>query len=229
MTVEIGMLLFPALTQLDLTGPFEVFHRIPGARVHLLWKEVAPVRAQGGMAIVPTARLRDAPPLDLLFAPGGFGQLAAAQDDEVVSFLARQGETARWVTSVCTGSLLLGAAGLLQGYRATTHWAYLEHLAAFGATAVGERVVVDRNRITAGGVTSGIDFGLRVAAEVAGADAAQAIELGIEYDPAPPFGCGHPDRAPSATVDAVRARLAPSLALQRSFSATWQPPRGRGT
>lgn len=226
MSLEIGMLLFPDLTQLDLTGPFEVLHRIPGAHVHLVWKDRLPVRAQGGLSIVPTATLDDAPPLDLLFVPGGFGQLAAAEDDEVLGFLARQGATARWVTSVCTGSLLLGAAGLLDGYRATTHWAYLEQLATFGATPVSERVVIDRSRITAGGVTSGIDFGLRVAATVAGEDAARAIELGIEYDPAPPYACGHPDRASPALIAIVRSRLAPSVDAQRAFGAAWRARRG---
>lgn len=216
MTLELGMLLFPDLTQLDLTGPYEVFHRIPEARVHLLWKDLSPVRAQGGMSILPTTTLADCPPLDLVFVPGGFGQQALQDDAVVLEFLRRQGAAARWVTSVCTGSLLLGAAGLLEGYAATSHWAYVEFLERFGARFEKQRVVVDRNRITAGGVTSGIDFGLRVAAEIGGEGLAKALQLGLEYDPSPPFHSGHPDVAEPEIVAAVRARLAPSIEAQRA-------------
>jgi cyclohexyl-isocyanide hydratase len=210
------MLLFPNLTQLDLTGPYEVFYRIPDARVHLVWKNLSPVVAQGGMSIVPTTTIADCPPLDLVFVPGGFGQLTLQDDEEILGFLRRQGATARWVTSVCTGSLLLGAAGLLDGYAATSHWAYVEFLERFGARYEKKRVVVDRNRITAGGVTSGIDFGLRVAAEIGGETLAKALQLGLEYDPAPPFTSGHPDVAEPQIVDMVRARLGASVAAQRS-------------
>jgi cyclohexyl-isocyanide hydratase len=207
MTLHVGMLLFPDLTQLDLTGPFEVFHRIPGATVHLIWKDPGPVRAQGGLGIVPTTTLRACPALDVLFVPGGYGQVALRDDPEVLSFLATQGTKARWVTSVCTGSLLLGAAGLLEGYEATTHWAYVDLLPAFGARPVKRRVVVDRNRVTAGGVTAGIDFGLRIAAEIAGEPFARRVQLGLEYDPDPPFRSGHPDVAEPALVEAVRASI----------------------
>lgn len=216
MALQFGMLLFPEMTQLDLTGPFEVFHRIPDVTVHLLWKDLAPVRAQGGLSVLPTRTLADCPPLDLVFVPGGFGQRALQDDAEVLDFLRREGARARWVTSVCTGALLLGAAGLLAGYAATTHWAYGEFLEGFGATQRRERVVVDRNRITAGGVTAGIDFGLRVAAEIGGEALAKAIQLGLEYDPAPPFRSGHPDVADADTVALVRARLASSVAAQRA-------------
>jgi len=206
--IQIGMLLFPDLTQLDLTGPFEFFHRIQGARVHLVWKDTRPVRAGSGLTILPTTTLDDCPPLDVLFVPGGFGQAALQNDPAVLGFLRRHGEKARFVTAVCTGSLLLGAAGLLDGYQATTHWAYVDRLPRFGARPAAGRVVVDRNRITAGGVTAGIDFGLRVVAALDGERAARLIQLGLEYDPDPPFTSGHPDRADPEMVGEVRRRLA---------------------
>jgi cyclohexyl-isocyanide hydratase len=207
MTLHIGMLLFPHLTQLDLTGPYELFHRIPGASVHLVWKDTAPVRTEAGFAILPSTTLDDCPPLDVLFVPGGFGQTALMGDSAVLSFLRAQAASAKYVTSVCTGSLLLGAAGLLNGYAATTHWAYVDLLPAFGARHEKGRVVRDRNRITAGGVTAGIDFGLTMVGELAGEPLAKAIQLGLEYDPAPPFSCGHPDRADPELVQEIRARL----------------------
>jgi cyclohexyl-isocyanide hydratase len=210
--MNIGMLLFPRLTQLDLTGPFEFFHRIPGARVHLVWKDTQPVRAESGMTILPTTPFDDCPPLDVLMVPGGFGQAPLQTDQTVLSFLRKQGEQAKWVTSVCTGSLLLGAAGLLKGYQATSHWAYVDQLQAFGAEYVKARVVVDRNRITGGGVTAGIDFGLRLVAELAGETVAKAIQLGLEYNPEPPFRSGHPDVADPELVEMVRANLAARLA-----------------
>lgn len=222
MTLRIGMLVFPELTQLDLTGPFELFHRAPEAEVHLVWKDSKPVRAQGGLSLLPTTTLRDCPPLDVVFVPGGFGHVELTNDDEVLTFLSTQAGAARYVTSVCTGSLLLGAAGLLQGYEATTHWAYMDLLPAFGARPVRRRVVQDRNRITAGGVTSGIDFGLRVVAELAGERVAQAIQLGLEYDPEPPYRCGHPDVAEATLVRSVRDRLAESLARERMEIVRWQ-------
>ena len=179
MTTHVGMLLFPDLTQLDLTGPFEVFQRIPGAEVHLVWKDRSPVVARGGLAMLPTTTLAECPALDVVFVPGGFGQLALQDDEEVLAFLRHQGARARWVTSVCTGALLLGAAGLLDGYDATTHWAYVEFLSAFGARHVEGRTVVDRNRITGGGVTAGIDFALVLAEKLAGEETARAIEIGF--------------------------------------------------
>lgn len=208
MTLQLGMLLYPGLTQLDLTGPYEVLARLPDAEVHLIWKSTAPVRSDTGLGLLPTTTFADCPPLDLVFIPGGGGQVAVMDDDAILAFVATQGARARWVTSVCTGALVLGAAGLLQGYRATTHWGFMPLLELFGALPVDERVVVDRNRITAGGVTAGIDFALRVVAEVAGVELAQSIELAIEYDPAPPFGCGHPRRAPAQIVDQVRQSFA---------------------
>ena len=208
MSLQIGMLLYPGLTQLDLTGPFEVLSQLPGATVHLVWKDTAPIRADTGLGLVPTTAMRDCPPLDVVFVGGGRGQVPLMADAEVLGFLRRHGERARYVTSVCTGALLLGAAGLLQGYDATTHWAFVELLPAFGARHVKQRVVVDRNRITGGGVTAGIDFGLRLAAELAGERTARAIQLGMEYDPAPPFASGHPDVADAELVAEARRRIA---------------------
>lgn len=208
MTLQIGMLLYPGLTQLDLTGPFEVLHRIPDVRVHLVWKDTQPVRSDSGLGLIPTTAFADCPPLDVVFVPGGHGQIALSTDETVLEFLRRHGRSARYVTSVCTGALVLGAAGLLDGYNAATHWAFVELLPAFGARHVPGRVVVDRNRITGGGVTAGIDFALRLAAEIASEDLAKAIQLGLEYDPAPPFASGHPDVADPALVAQLRARFA---------------------
>jgi cyclohexyl-isocyanide hydratase len=207
MTLQIGMLLFPKLTQLDLTGPFEVLHRIPGAKVHLVWKDTQPVYADSGLGLVPTTTIADCPPLDVVFVPGGIGQVAMMTDTVVLDFLRRHGKTARYITSVCTGALVLGAAGLLTGYNATTHWAFTELLPACGARHVPGRVVVDGNRITGGGVTAGIDFAFRLVAELAGDEVAKSIQLGLEYDPAPPFRSGHPDVADPALVAQLRARF----------------------
>jgi cyclohexyl-isocyanide hydratase len=206
MTLHIGMLLFPGLTQLDLTGPFEVLVRVPDAHVQLLWKTLDPVVADSGIKILPSAKLSESPPLDVVFVPGGGGVTPLLDDEEVLSFLRAQGEHARYVTSVCTGSLLLGAAGLLRDYEATTHWAFMDLLPMVGARPTRRRVVVDRNRVTGGGVTSGIDFGLRLAAILSSEDAAKNIQLSIEYDPEPPYR-GHPDHAEPAQVEAVKRRF----------------------
>jgi len=208
MPFHIGLLLFPDITQLDLTGPYEVFIKFPDAKVHLVWKSRAPVTAGGGMQIVPTVTFAECPQLDLICVPGGGGMNALLNDDETIRFIRAQAKGARYVTSVCTGALVLGAAGLLKGKRAATHWMSREMLSAFGATPVAERVVVDGNVITGGGVTAGIDFALTVAAQAFGAELAQAIQLGIEYDPHPPFDTGAPERAPPALVEKVRAGAA---------------------
>ena len=204
-----GFLLFPQLTQLDLTGPYEVLAELPGAELHLIWKTRAPVMSSRGLAIVPTTTFADCPPLDLICVPGGSGVNAILGDRESLDFLRRVAAGARYVTSVCTGALALGAAGLLRGKRATTHWMSHDMLRAFGAEPVEARVVVDGDLITGGGVTAGIDFGLTVAAAVAGRRTAEAIQLGIEYAPAPPFNCGSPDTADPALVKLVRERAAP--------------------
>jgi cyclohexyl-isocyanide hydratase len=198
---HIGLLLCPEITQLDMTGPYEVFTKLPGAQVHLVWKSLAPVAANGGMKIMPTRTFADCPQLDLVCVPGGGGMNALLTDEETLAFLRRPAAGARYVTSVCTGALVLGAAGLLKGKRAATHWMSREMLADLGATPVAERVVIDGNVITGGGVTAGIDFALKVAAEAFGEDLAKAIQLGIEYDPHPPFNAGSPEGAGPAIVE----------------------------
>jgi cyclohexyl-isocyanide hydratase len=208
MTLNFGFLLYPGLTQLDLTGPFEVLSRMPGAKVHLVWKQPGVVTSDTGLGLSATVGFDDCPPLDMVFIPGGGGQIELMTDDKVLDWVAERGAQARWVTSVCTGALVLGAAGLLRGYKAATHWAFMPLLGVFGAVPTDERVVVDRNRITAGGVTAGIDFGLRLVGEVAGAEVAKNIELYLEYDPAPPYGTGHPRRAPAEMVANARASFA---------------------
>lgn len=209
--MQIGLLLFPKLTQLDLTGPFEVFARMRGANVHLIWKTTELVTCDRGLAMRPSITFADCPPLDVICVPGGPGQIDLMDDDETLTFLRRQAQTAQWITSVCTGALVLGAAGLLRGYRATTHWASHDQLALFGAIPVRDRWVVDRNRITGGGVTAGIDFTLKLAALMLDEPTAQAIQLGIEYDPAPPFQSGSPQRADPAVVRTLSEAMAPML------------------
>jgi cyclohexyl-isocyanide hydratase len=212
--MRITMLAFPDMTQLDLTGPHEVLAQLPGAKVSVVARDAAPVIARGGLRIVPDAGLDEVDGTDLLFVPGGPGTGALLEDVAILEFLRAQASRARWVTSVCTGALVLGAAGLLVGHRATTHWLSLPLLAEFGATPVAARVVVDRDRITGGGVTAGIDFGLTVAAQAAGPEVAQRIQLLLEYDPSPPFDAGHPERAPAAIVDGVRTAMAPLQAAR---------------
>jgi cyclohexyl-isocyanide hydratase len=217
--IEIGLVLFPRLTQLDLTGPFEVFARIPGARVHLVWKAIEPVVSDIGLRILPTATFDDCPDLHVICVPGGPGVNALLEDAEVLEFLRRQGAQARYVTSVCSGALVLGAAGLLEGYRAATHWASMEFLPHFGATPVKTRVCVDRNRITGGGVTAGIDFGLHMAGELADPGTAQRIQLYLEYVPEPPHRAGHPDTAPPEVVAAFHAVAGPMIGERRAAVA----------
>jgi cyclohexyl-isocyanide hydratase len=207
----IGMVLFPNFTHLDFTGPFEVFGRVPGARVLALGADREPVRSDTGLSILPDLPFSESPRLDVLCVPGGPGINPRLEDRSFLDFLAAQGRSAQYVTSVCSGSLLLGAAGLLVGYRAATHWLSMDFLPLFGAIPVAERVVIDRNRITGGGVTAGIDFGLVVAARLAGEDAAKRIQLMMEYNPAPPFQAGHPSVADPAVVTAVRAQGAAYL------------------
>lgn len=204
-----ALLLFPELTQLDLTGPYEVFCRCPDARVELLWKDRAPVRTEHGLMLAPTATLAEVGEVDVLCVPGGFGVNALLTDAEVLGHLRRLAASARYLTSVCTGALVLGAAGLLQGRRATTHWSAREFMPAFGALPTAGRVVRDGNLLTGGGVTAGIDLALTVAAELYGRPVAEGIQLAIEYDPHPPFAAGHPDQAPAERVAAVLGRIAP--------------------
>lgn len=210
---RVGFLLYPELTQLDLTGPAQVLGRMSGAETHLVWKTLDPVPSDGVITLLPTTRLDACPQLDLLCVPGGYGCAAIMNDDEVLGWLLRQAAGATAVTSVCTGSLVLAAAGLLDGYRAGCHWAWGHHLARFGATFVEERVVIDRNRITGGGVTAGIDFAFRVVAELRGRDEAEALQLGVEYDPAPLAG-GHPRTARPAVLERVRGVLAQRMSTR---------------
>jgi len=212
---QIGFVLFPNLTQLDFTGPLQVLSRLPGATVHITAKTMDPVPSDCGLWMLPTVTFADCPQLDVICVPGGFGVADLLNDDETLDFVRRQAEGASHVTSVCTGSFVLGAAGLLKGRRATTHWAYTGLLPLVGATHEKARVVRDGKIVTAGGVTSGIDFGLRLVAEIAGEEVAQMIQLGIEYDPAPPFDTGHPDRAPEAVKAALAGRFEKSLQIYR--------------
>jgi cyclohexyl-isocyanide hydratase len=207
--MNIGMLIFPDMTQLDFTGPYEVFTQVPGAQIKVISKSLEPVTAKGGLRFMPDTTMDAAPQLDVIFVPGGPGVGPLMEDRATLEFLRRQSKEAKYVTSVCTGALVLGAAGLLKGYRATTHWLSLELLPIFGATTATDRVVTDRNRITGGGVTAGIDFALTLAGEIAGEDKAKSIQLLIEYNPAPPFACGHPATADATIVDKVRAERAP--------------------
>jgi len=225
-TLRIGMLLFPRMTQLDLTGPFEVFTRLPDAQVLLLSKTLEPVEADSGLRVLPYATLHDCPQLDVICVPGGPGVNALMEDAEVLDWLRRQSEEARYVSSVCTGSLVLGAAGLLRGKHATSHWNARDMLPAFGAIPTEGRVVRDGNLFTGGGVTAGIDFALTMVAELAGAQVARAIQLQIEYAPAPPFDAGTPESAPSDIVRAARARGAAMRKEREAIvaRATTPPP-----
>jgi cyclohexyl-isocyanide hydratase len=208
------MVIFPRLTQLDMTGPYEVLARLPDTKVELVAKTLDPVTTDRGMQIVPTATYETCPPLDIVMVPGGPGQQDLMEDEAVLSFLRRQAAQATYVTSVCTGSLVLGAAGLLKGRRATCHWAAIEHLALLGAMPTRERVVVDGNVVTGAGVASGIDFALTLAAILEGETVAREIQLQIEYDPDPPFDGGSPTTARPETLAALQARLA-SLSEER--------------
>jgi len=194
-TLNIGFLIFPHVTQLDLTGPAQVLSRVPGAKVHLVWQRLEPVMTDVGFTINPTTTFDACPQLDVLCVPGGFGVVQQLSDETTLAFLRQQAAAARYVTSVCNGSILLGAAGLLDGYRSACHWMWLHFLPRFGAEPVAGRVVRDRNRVSGAGVTSGIDFGFSLAAELAGEEVARMIQLGLEYDPQPPFDCGSPEKA----------------------------------
>lgn len=216
--MQVVMLAFPRMTQLDLTGPFEVFTRFKELKVDLVWKTADAVADISGLRLLPSKTFADCPPADILFVPGGPGQMDMMEDAETLDFLRRQAAGATWVTSVCTGSLVLAAAGLMTGYRATCHWSSIDQLALFGVEPVAERVVVDRNRVTGAGVTSGIDFGLTLAAMLFGEERARQAQLGMEYDPAPPFTGGTPSTAPKETVEAVTAALASFIAQRRAIS-----------
>jgi len=222
MSLSFGLLVFPQVQQLDLTGPYEVFASVRGAKVHLIWKDTAPLAASTGLMLTPTTRFADCPALDVLCVPGGGGVNALLEDESVLAFLRERAGQVRYLTSVCTGSLVLGMAGLLAGKRATSHWNARDLLTRFGAIPTDGRVVRDGNLITAGGVTSGIDFGLTVVAELLGDDEAQAIQLGLEYAPEPPFRAGTPQEAPAAILAATRERLAGSRAERERLTAAFR-------
>jgi cyclohexyl-isocyanide hydratase len=205
-TFNIGFVIFPNLTQLDFTGPLQVLSRLPGAKIHIAAKTPEPVPSDCGLGLVPTHTFANCPPLDLICAPGGGpGVIEAIKDREMIEFVRKQASHAKYITSVCTGAFILGVAGLLRGRRATTHWAFTQLLPLVGATYEKARVVIDGNIITAGGVTSGIDFGLSVIAEIAGEQTARSVQLGVEYNPAPPFNSGHPDLAPASLTESLIA------------------------
>src|SRR5437762_4266128 len=212
---NIGFVLFPNQTQLDFTGPLQVLHRLPDSTTHIVAKTRDPVPSDCGLSLVPTTTFAECGQLDLLCVPGGFGVSGAIADAATIDFVRRQGGRAKYVTSVCTGAFVLGVAGLLQGRRATTHWAYTGLLPMVGATYEKARVVRDGNVFTGGGVTAGIDFALTVAAELAGDEVAQRIQLSIEYDPAPPFASGHPEHAPAAVREQMTERFGTRLATFR--------------
>lgn len=216
--MHIGLLLFPKLTLLDLVGPGEVFARVPDAKVHLIWKRRDLVATVSGHEMRPTTTFADCPQLDVLCVPGGPGQVDLMEDGETLAFLRMQAAGAKWVTSVCTGSLILAAAGLLTGYRAACHWGSLDQLALFGAIPVAERVVFDRNRVTGGGVTAGIDFALSLVAKMHGEELAKVIQLTLEYDPMPPFVGGSPKSAEPALVARLRTQMEPWIAPRREVS-----------
>jgi cyclohexyl-isocyanide hydratase len=208
--LQIGLVLFPRVTQLDFTGPLQVFSSIPDAQVHLIWKRIEPVPTDSVLMLTPTISFADCPQLDVICVPGGFGADAMVNDEEMLAFLRKQAEGARYVTSVCTGSLVLGAAGLLKGYRATTHWSAMDNLAPLGAIPTKTRVCVDRNRVTGGGVTAGIDFALTLVSLLHDQKTAEAIQLRLEYNPAPPFNSGSPDTAPPEVLAVMKDRIAPA-------------------
>lgn len=205
--LRVAFLLFPNVTQLDLTGPAQVLSRLGNAKLDLVWRTREPVMTDAGFAIVPTATFDEVQRADILCVPGGIGVTDVIADDEAIAWVARVGAGAQWVTSVCTGSLILGGAGLLRGYRAATHWAWRDMLPLFGAEPVAARTVIDRNRVTGGGVTAGIDFALTLTALIRGEAHARVLQLGFEYDPQPPFDAGSPEAAGTELVAAYRRRM----------------------
>jgi cyclohexyl-isocyanide hydratase len=216
-SIQVVMLIHPGVTQLDFTGPLEAFQRVREIRVRLVWKSLEPVSCAAlspdVFRVLPTARFEDIGSADVLFVPGGPGMVELLNDSETLAFLRRVAPTARLVTSVCTGSIVLAAVGLLQGYRATTHWAQMQWLAPLGVEPVDDqRVVIDRDRITGAGVSSGIDFALYVIGELLGADRAQRTQLAMEYDPQPPFDTGSPHKAPPEHAERMREIMKPLAA-----------------
>jgi cyclohexyl-isocyanide hydratase len=226
--LQIGVLVFDGMTSLDALGPFEVLARTPDSVCHLVWKNCQPVKGDTGLLVMPTVSFADAPQFDVIVVPGGPGQNERMADDELLDFLRTQAAGAQWVTSVCTGSLLLAAAGLLDGYKATCHWLSLDFLRLFPVEVVPERVVVDRNRVTGAGVTSGLDFAFVLLNLLRGEDVARRLQLMLEYDPAPPFSSGHPSVADRATVAAVQEMAGAMLKRREAVSAAAARRREQG-
>lgn len=224
-TRHIALLAYPAMTALDLIGPHHILSMIPNVCVHLVAKTLNPIISDLGLMITPSITFDDCPlQVEVLFAPGGTrGTLEAMEDEATLAFMRSRGQQARWVTSVCTGSLILGAAGLLQGRRATSHWVTRDLLSRFGAIPVAQRVVRDGHILTGAGVTAGLDFALTLAAEISGTAHAHKIQLVAEYDPEPPFDAGSPERAGQETTQALREMLAPFLAAATQTADRWRP------
>ena len=205
--MRIAFLVYPGVTQLDFTGPAQILSRLGDSTVDYVWKAIEPVPTDAGFSILPTATFAEIEAADILCVPGGIACVDMMEDADVLAWVARIGSRATWLTSVCTGSLILAAAGLLTGYRAACHWAWREHLRLFGAEPVAERVVFDRNRATGGGVTAGVDFAFALTAAIRGEAHARLVQLALEYDPAPPFDSGSPERADQGLLAAYAKRM----------------------
>lgn len=230
--MHIGFLVFPGVTLLDLAGAAEPLGLIPGSKLSLVWKDIEPLKTDKGLTLTPSVAFHDCPQLDVVCIPGGMGQAPHVFDPEVHRFLREQVPGATWVASICTGSFFLAAAGLLDGRETNCHWAFRYKLQEFGAKTANERVVVDGNRISGAGVTSGIDVGLTLAAKIAGDEIARQIQLSLEYDPQPPTDCGHPSRATDPEIAnvciALSRGLPPEFAIDpKKFVAT-SPRRQAG-
>lgn len=223
---QVGMIIFPGMTNLDFVGPLEVLARMPNTEVHILAKDLSAIETDLGYSVSPTMKIGQEPPLDLIFIGGGAGINALLEDEFMLAYLEEVGQHVQWVTSVCTGALVLGAAGLLKGYKATTHWTAMDVLPLLGAEPVYRRVVVDRNRVTGGGVTAGIDFGLTIAALLHGNAIAQSLQLGMEYNPEPPFQAGSPAIAPPEITSRIREAMSGVTAKRMSLAEAVARKRG---
>lgn len=224
---QIGMVAFENMTNLDLVGPHDMLSRIRTAEVNILAKSRDPIETDSGARLLPDLALSEAQQMDLLFVPGGPGSTQIMEDPEVLDFLKQQANGAKWITSVCTGALVLGAAGLLEEYKAATHWTVMDLLPLFGAEPTYNRVVIDRNRVTGGGVTAGIDFGLALIAQIWGQEQAQLIQLGNEYNPAPPFNAGSPETAPSHIVEKFRSLTGKVITARREAAQRYAAKTGK--
>lgn len=210
----IGLVIYPGMTALDIVGPQQVFSALPNVQIHRIWKTLDPIKTDDGMMILPDTTFENCPPLDVICVGGGLGQMAVVDDPEVLEFFRQQSSMAKFITSVCGGSEFLAKAGLLQGYRAATHWMAREQLASLGVEVGTERVVIDRNRMTGGGVTAGIDFGLTIAEKLCGEETAKIAQLLMEYDPAPPFDVGSPEKAGADLVSKAMLYATGTLGLE---------------